>query len=317
MDKERDTAYLFAYFTTKVKQIHYGISRNGRDFTALNGGKPVYKPKIGSGGIRDPFIFKGEDGYAYILGTDMDAWRDQSTISIFKTRDYINMEEAVLIDYAKFPGFEGTARAWAPQAIWCPERINADGTLGAYMVYLAMWNKTDAAGEAFGTVMYKNFATDLMDESTYTVPELLFDDTLNGVRVTDGAIDGDIIYDKINDRYIMYYDGRYMAVSDKISGEWTKVTDADGKLVTLPFPRVEGSNIWKLPDEDRWLIAADGTAFDGGCYNVAETVDFIEYRKLTAGEGYSFDFLPRHGYIVTITEEELARLVEEYGETVI
>lgn len=299
---ENDSAYLFAYFTSCEEQLYYGVSLDGYHFYALNNGEPIYKPTIGNGGIRDPFIFLGEDGYAYILGTDMDTWCDQSTIVILKTSDYIHMQEAV-IDFAKFEGFENITRAWAPQAIWCAER-------NAYMVYLAIWNPD----EGLGTVMYRSFATDLMDQSTYTAPELLFDDTLNGVQVTDGAIDGDIIFDKIHNRYIMYYDGRYMATSDTVSGTWKKVTNEDGTLKMIPMPAVEGSNIWKIIGRDEWLIAADGTAFGAEpAYRVNRTTDFETYTDITGTGQYSFDFLPRHGYIVTISKHELNKLLETYG----
>ncbi|MFY9381015.1 MAG: hypothetical protein WBI55_05475 [Eubacteriales bacterium] len=37
---------------------------------------------------------------------------------------------------------------------------------------------------------------------------------------------------------------------------------------------VEGSNIYQIIGENKWIIAADGTPFNGRRYAMAETVDF-------------------------------------------
>lgn len=66
--KERMTHYLFAYFTnntTEGQQVCYAISKNGLDFTPLNGGQPVLASDTIalSGGVRDPHLLRTDDGW--------------------------------------------------------------------------------------------------------------------------------------------------------------------------------------------------------------------------------------------------------------
>ncbi len=181
------------------------------------------------------------------------------------------------------------------------------------MIYLAIENPEDNRG----TVMWRHYAQNLMDYHTYTEPEFMLEPT-DG---QGGAIDGDIIYDSINKRYIMFYDGKRIAVSDHISGVFIGIDPSTGKeFQRLPMltedgsdMAVEGSNIYKITGKDQWIIAADGTSFNGGRYALAETKDFIHYRQLQDNE-YSFDFTPRHGYVIPITESQLQKLFDAYGK---
>lgn len=309
---DESSAYLFVYFTgnePSSERLYYGVSRNGFDFRSLNNNNPVHGSNLGTGCIRDPHIFKGEDGYFYILATDMKSslgYESNYAIVIFKTSDLINFTRTTRIDYHQFKSTSSCNRAWAPQAIWCPER-------NAYMVYLTIQNENEDSG----TNMWRHYATDLMDFNTYTEPEFM----LNAPEENGSAIDGDIIYDDVNGRYIMFFDGKRIAVSDSISGEFNCIDPKTGtEYERVPMftsegidMAVEGSNIYRIIDKDQWIIAADGTSFNGGCYAVAETSDFIHYRQLSQGE-YSFDFIPRHGYVIPITERQLRKLFEAYGE---
>ena len=313
LKKEEDSAYLFAYFTgnsASQERLFYGVSRDGYNFRALNGGNSVLTSDLGTGCIRDPFIMKGEDGYYYIVATDMQSslgWSSNYAIVVYKTPDLINIVDKEWINYRNFPTSAGCTRAWAPQVIWCPEKE-------AYMIYLAM----SIPGTPYGTIMYRNYATDLCDASTYTDVELMLDEPAG---TNAGAIDGDIVYDKFHDEYIMYYDGKRVATSKTISGTWihaeTKYDDGQLPMYTEGgvAMAVEGSNIWQIIGEDKWVIAADGTPFNGGRYALVETTDFENYTQLWASKGeYSFDFTPRHGYVIPISERELNKLFEKYGK---
>ncbi len=312
LGKEQNTAYLFAYFTGNnpdQERLFYGVSRDGYNFRALNGGKSVLTSTLGTSCIRDPFIMKGEDGYYYIIATDMRSswgWSSNYATVVYKTPDLINIVDSEWINYREFPSMKNCTRAWAPQAIWCPEK-------NAYMIYLAMQTPDDP----YATVMYRHYASNLCDASTYTDPELMLDEPYAGAA----AIDGDIIYDKFHDKYIMYYCGKRVSECDTLSGEWKHVNTkyADGQVPMYTQKGVsmdvEGSNIWQITDEDKWVIAADGTPFNGGVYAVVETTDFENYTQKWSHNGdYSFDFTPRHGYVIPITERELNKLFDFYGK---
>lgn len=72
------TGYLFTYFEgtgdkNKQEQLRFAVSRDGKDWYALNDNQPVVGSDTisTSGGIRDPHILRGADGCYYIVATDM------------------------------------------------------------------------------------------------------------------------------------------------------------------------------------------------------------------------------------------------------
>ncbi len=312
LDREEgeSRAYLFAYFTdnNEGEKLFYGVSRDGYTFRQLNQGRPVFTSTLGTRHLRDPYVFRGEDGYYYITATDLHGTgTPNSTILMYKSADLISICGSLLFDYKQFPNFRDTKRAWAPQAIWCPCHVNEDGTRGAYMVYLAMMKESDAA--AVGTVMYHQFTTDLMDPSKYTEPEMMLEGQENGLYRESGAIDGDIIYDPVNKRYLMFFDGGAIARCDTVDGVYREI----GTRSFDRTLRVEGSNIYKLLHQDKWIIMADGNAFGCG-FQAAETTDFNTFTRLTEKTDCNLDFIPRHGYVIPISEEQLQILFDEYGE---
>ncbi len=299
------SGYLFCYFagnSPEEEQLFYALSRDGMNFHKL-GDKPVFVSTLGKKSLRDPYIFRGEDGAFYVVATDMrcvDGWASQSSIVIYKTADLIHMDNGVLVEYRNYPGFEDCDRAWAPQAIWCPEKR-------AYMIYLALQKKSTA--ESKGITMFRQYARDLMDISTYGGPELMVDyDNCRGC-----AIDGDIIFDSVNGRYVMFFNGRMIAEAPTLTEKFVYRGEEVPFLTDRgEYMKVEGSNIYKLIGEDRWIIDADGTPFNGHRYAVAETSDFKNYRELSKSE-YSFDFQPRHGYVIRLTDEEYRTVEREFG----
>ncbi len=319
-EEEMKTSYLFAYFRGNDQEnLCYGVSRDGHNFRCLNGGREVFTSYLGTKCMRDPFIFEGEDGLFYIVATDMRSslgWNSQSTIVIYSTPDLINISDGVLIDYKKFRGFVNCSRAWAPQVIWCPDHENEDGSRGAYMIYLAI-----EIGDGNGTVMYRHFTTDLMDASKYTVPEMMLTGEESGKYngqngKTNGAIDGDIIKDTVNGRWLMFFDGRNISESDTIEGPYTELREPYKR--THSAAALEGSNVYKLLPKDSggvdtWVICADGNAFGNG-FCVSKTTDFQNYTIMRQSVDFSFDFVPRHGYVITLTDEQYDRLIDKYGE---
>lgn len=72
------TGYLGAFFLGDDPDVYFYLSQ-GNDaiaFSALNGGKPILVPTVGTGGVRDPAIVTGGGSEAgkkwYIVGTDLD-----------------------------------------------------------------------------------------------------------------------------------------------------------------------------------------------------------------------------------------------------
>lgn len=72
------TGYLGAFFLGDEPDVYFYLSQNNSavSFSALNGGKPILVPTVGTGGVRDPAIVTGGGSEAgqkwYIVGTDLD-----------------------------------------------------------------------------------------------------------------------------------------------------------------------------------------------------------------------------------------------------
>ena len=70
------TDYLFAYFPytdeCKDERIYFGLSEDGLNFSSLNDEKPVLESKLGTHGLRDPFIIRSHEGDKfYLIATDL------------------------------------------------------------------------------------------------------------------------------------------------------------------------------------------------------------------------------------------------------
>lgn len=74
---ETKSGYLAVYWTTEDESVYFALSSNedALGFEAINGGKAVVSPTLGTKAIRDTTIVRGEgddEGKYYIIGTDLD-----------------------------------------------------------------------------------------------------------------------------------------------------------------------------------------------------------------------------------------------------
>jgi GH43 family beta-xylosidase len=121
------------------------------------------------------------------------------------------------------------------------------------------------------------------------------------------AIDSDIIFE--NGKYYMYYKdettkGIFLAEAEHASGPYKEIHKiSEGSL------GVEGPNIYKLNGENKWLLMSD--AYGNGYYVMQETTDLENFRTVSRAD-YSFDFTPRHGYVIPITGAQYNALISAY-----
>ncbi|MBP0966119.1 MAG: family 43 glycosylhydrolase, partial [Oscillospiraceae bacterium] len=291
-------AYLFAYFlgnAPEQERLSYAISRDGYHFTALNGGKAVWQSSVGTGCIRDPYIFKGEDGLWHLLATDMKSslgWSSNRNLISAKSTDLVHWFDESLIEIAnKYPNMQGCDRAWAPQAIYDPDEKS-------YMIYFA----ARVPGTDDRTIMYYAYSKDL--KKLDTAPKLLFAPA-NG----NDAIDSDIISE--NGKYYMYYKNEtnkriYLATADKANGPYKEI-----KQVSEGSLGVEGPNIYRLIGKNEWVMMSD--AYGDGYYVMQKTTDLENFTTVSRSD-YSFEgFTPRHGYVIRITQDQYIALTGAFG----
>ncbi|MGM9551150.1 MAG: LamG-like jellyroll fold domain-containing protein [Clostridia bacterium] len=308
--EEEDYAYLFAYFTgnrPEQERMFYGLSRDGYHFNTINNGNSVLESTKGHMCMRDPYIMKGQNGLYYALFTDMrswDGWASQSSIIIFESEDLIHWDDGTIIDFNDYGWYN---RAWAPQAIWDPEFYDKENEqYGAYMIYLAL-------SSGGNTQMYKVYSRDM--KTLITSPELLY----RHDEFKDD-IDSDIIYK--DGLYYMYVKdetdgsdkGIYVVTSEHAGGPYSdRINALPRKDLNGNDVAIEGSGIFKLMNEDKYHLVYD--AYNNGFFIMTETEDLVNFNQLDRKE-YSFDFTPRHGYVITISKDEVTALQEAYGNAV-
>lgn len=286
--------YLFAYFLGNEphqERICFAVSHDGYHFTPLNGNKPVITQTKGKQCVRDPYIFKGQDEYYYIVGTDMkciEGWESNHALVVWRSKDLIDWSDENIIDMRDLgASFVSTTRAWAPQAMW-------DEKAKMYMLYWAHSTKeNNTAG------MYYAHTKDFR---TITEPKPLY------CRYCQ-TIDGDIIYNEKEKLYYLYFkyeENQTIAyvTSENLTGPYKD----EPVEVSLAPSGVEGSEMYKICGTDKWVMIMD--EYGKGRFFMQETEDFHSFTPVS---DYSMDFGPRHGSVTAITNEEYDRLIKYFG----
>ncbi len=292
-EKSKYGKYLFVYFVGNgegEERLHFAVSEDGYNFTALNDNKAVITQTKGKKCVRDPYIFKGQDGCYYIIGTDMkceEGWESNHALITWKSKNLTDWTDETLIDmWEQGEEYTDTTRAWAPQAMW-------DEKEKKYMIYWAHSTKrNNIAG------LYYAYSEDM---KTIDEPKPLY------CRENIQTIDGDIAYNEKNGLYYLFFkhdEDQTIAyvTSESISGPY----EDKPVIVSVAPSGVEGSQMYRINGTDTWLLIMD--EYGKGRFFMQQTDDFENYLPVSR-EDYTMDFSPRHGSIVSITDEEYERLV--------
>ena len=340
LNAQKYTSYLFAFFsnnTPEGEQIRYAISDDGFNYRSLNDGKPVVASDTISlkASIRDPHIIRAEDGKTfYMVLTDRrssEGWQSNDGLVLMRSTDLIHWQHTAIDFPTRFPNLEGFDRenlhaVWAPQTIWDP-------VAQKYMIYYSIgrhdweyetndWETDRKTGERkkFYQPYFKLFYSYANEDFTdITEPQLLLD-------FGTASIDGDIIYDKKNQEYVLFFkdEGRSVVNPNGPDGGWRTrqgVMRATSKSLTGPytvewrhlqkpgqFP-VEGSSVFPLIGSDEYILMYD--CYANGYYQFCKgDLKNFEYVQDTPTKG---NFTPRHGSVIQITRKERKRLEKYFG----
>ncbi len=150
------TDYLFVYFpytsTKKDERIYFGISEDGLNFTALNNEEFILESKLGTHGLRDPFVIRSHEGDKfYLIATDLtvagltqdgvnypgQGWSENQVngsqkIMVWESTDLVNWSEQRECKVAP----DNAGCTWAPEAYW-------DDELQQYVVFWASKTSDD------------------------------------------------------------------------------------------------------------------------------------------------------------------------------
>ncbi|WP_380160841.1 glycoside hydrolase family 43 protein [Kineococcus sp. R86509] len=133
MTSADEFGYLFVHHVEDPdghgEQVFFSLSDGDdpRFWRRLNGGAPVLRPTLGTGGIRDPFLVRGDREF-FVLATDLriyggddrgwDAWTRHGarSIVVWRSVDLLTWSDPWLLEVA--PPEAGMA--WAPEASFDP-----------------------------------------------------------------------------------------------------------------------------------------------------------------------------------------------------
>ena len=302
------THYLFAYFinnTTEGQQVCYAVSDDGVNFTPLNEGRPVIASDTiaCSGGVRDPHLLRGDDGWFYQVLTDMDMslgkWTNRGII-LLRSRDLIHWEHHAVHFPARYPGkpYAKANAVWAPQTIYDPSAKKL-------MVYFSLHSEKDgpfpkdAVYYAYANADFSDLEGDPQPLFTYSYP----------------TIDTDIVQDEQGLYHLFFNtwggpDGlqrrQYTFRDLHDQSSWTLLP---GHMQPNRLSS-EGSTAYPLIGGG-WMLSYD--CFKDGVYQFCRTDDWQHFTLVheTKTEGV---FTPRHGSIIPITDEEYETLTSFFFE---
>lgn len=299
---EKDyVAYLFTYFTgNRISQeaVCYAVSLDGYNYLALNDNKPILDSKVisSTGGVRDPHILRCEDGKTfYMVVTDMvsaNGWDSNRAMVLLKSTDLVNWSYSVVNMQKRYEGQEKLKRVWAPQTIYDPQA-------GKYMVYWSM-----KYGDGVDVIYYAYANADFTDLEGEPKPLFLPQDGKS-------CIDGDIVY-KDGVFHLFYKteghgNGIKVATTRSLtSGQWEE--DPEYKQQTTDA--VEGAGTFKLIGQEKYILMYD--VYMRGKYQFTETTDLKHFKAIDSE--VTMNFHPRHGTIIPITQEELKRITDRWGD---
>lgn len=317
--------YLFAYFTgnedvtttsSENQAIRFAVSSDNRNFTVLNSGNPVIKQSKGTLNCRDPYIFLGQDGWYYVIATDMDSnsgnswWGNSNSFVLWRSKDLINWQDETIINMSSVLGIN-VARAWAPQVIW-------DNNKGEYMIYFGLAEnegKGKYANYAKGnnTHMYYVHTSDLLDQSKYSTTAYPLVESAYTESSKD-SIDGDITY--ADGKYYLFYKDEgsgtiCVAASDVVTGPYNsnKTVLQDSTVTAL-----EGCQVYQ-DNDGNYIFMADWYNNNGNfvVYNLGSSLAKVfagnpatlnvEQYKIT-DTNVNSNCKPRHGSVLKITTQQ-------------
>ncbi|MBR1682145.1 MAG: family 43 glycosylhydrolase [Bacteroidaceae bacterium] len=334
--------YLFAYFEgggdkNLQEQLRFAVSEDAVNWYALNDNRPIVASDSisESGGIRDPHILRGEDGDYYIVATDMmvakNGWNENPGIVLMKSHDLVNWTHAKINLGRDWPAFADAYWVWAPQTIY-------DRRAKKYMIYFTLQRTSDGRKSLITYYAYANRDFTAFESE----PKQLF-------AAKYGSIDNDIIEDEKGTYHLFYKgntkgaDGKEVkngiqrATAKRLTGPWKEdfqYLDAYAGTKT----HVEGSSVFKTQVAPHsapegatahlstaskakeapsgavggactWVLMYD--LYSSGRYEYQTSKDLKTWTK----EPLSFrkNFFPRHGSVISVTQEELERVQQKWG----
>lgn len=239
-DMERDSLYLFSYFTNRdanTHGMHYAWSSDGYEWHTIGAPLGLLRPDATSEAprLRDPFFMQGRDGMWHCVWTT--GW-ETPHIGYASSPDLIHWSEPRLLHVMQSAGYE-------PRNCWAPEMLY-DEENDCYLIFWASTIKVAGewrveAGKRYDNRMYYTTTKDFV---TFTPAQPFLDYGYNVIDATVRRI-GDTYYMIYKDERELPEPHKYLlvAVSHRAAGPYKPLT---GDTFTPAW--VEGPSFIDLPD---------------------------------------------------------------------
>ncbi|MFC4533153.1 glycoside hydrolase family 43 protein [Sphaerisporangium dianthi] len=286
-----NTAYAFAYFTESPNSqgadygLHLAVSRDGLNWTPLNQNNPVVTPTAGQQGLRDPFVYRKQDGTFVVIATDLKG------TNFGLNSQYLHVWDST--DLASFTGYRlvrmhtMNTHTWAPTVFW-------DASRGQYGIVYSANNGRD--------VFMVNYTSDFR---TVSAAQVYFSPSA-------GVLDGDIVVDGATT--YMYYknlaDG-YIYGARSSTGAPNSYTTYTGGLrqgsgMEAPLLLRTNEGGWRLWGDSYSPVNNDFYAWSSN--NISANAWTVLNQR-----DYTPPLNAKHGSIVGITDAEYNAMVSRWG----
>ena len=302
--------YLFVHFREKTspdgEQVHFGLSKDGFNWEAVNEGKPVLWAYYGDKGVRDHTIIRNsKTGKFHILATDLSlaygmrnqynsSWSEITVkgskyLSMWESDDLMHWSEQQLVEI----GTDDLGCVWAPDII----RASANEVKGEYIVHWSSPNKYDGFREK------RIYYSKTCDFKNFSEPAVLYK------KEDSGCIDS-AMYEENGSFYLFVKsEGNPVRLillkSESPTGPWERVRDFDKHMEGEIDGAYEAPTAVRL-DNGKWCLFVDYFGVQGvGQGYVPFIADSLEKANFArATEKFFFPYGFKHGTILRITEEE-------------
>lgn len=293
--------YLYAHMNSSREITNYALSRQGDAFNDLLSGGEIFDTKkyTATGGMRDAYIGRLQNGQFLLAGTDMTSsqgWTSNHIMDLMLSPDLVHWTREVKIDLESSENLKalGLSSADDMTAAWAPEFIY-DPQTKTYVLYYTVGFPDRHR------VYYQQFDADL---DLLTEPKLYFDPGYD-------IIDADIQYNEVDKQYIMIYKSEQtkhnlfqaratqLIPSDHTSGtcQWTINKAFD---YTEGSAAIEAPSLYRKIGEKNWRLAYEN--YSGGGYSLLDLDEHCNHpMNMKRMEG---NVQPQHGSFLKLTEKE-------------
>jgi hypothetical protein len=291
--------YLFSYFKNNGEDgLHLAYSRDGYEWTALNGDRSYLAPAAGRDKLmRDPCILPGPDGYFHMVWTV--SWYERG-IGYARSKDLIHWSAQKYIPVMEH---EPDARnSWAPELFYDKARKE----------YLIFWSTTipgrfpetdgqSSKGPPDPGLNHRIYCTTSKDMETFSPTRLFYN---NGFNVIDATIVQD------GAKYIMFLkDETNLPFKPQKNIRMAFASSPEGPYGPPSGPITgdywcEGPSAIKI--DSTWFVYFD--RYREGRYGAVISKDLTHWQDIS--DKVRFPAGARHGTVLRVREEILANLLK-------